>query len=94
MSLAAQHGESKAIELYATRWPEAGNLALNGHAGVVHCYDSIEEARSHKGTFGGKVYAVDGDAMEDDFIKIRRDNLEFDHPVCDEEIGEEYINEV
>jgi hypothetical protein len=93
-SLAAQHGESEAIELYTTRWPEAGELALNGHAGIIHLYDTIEEARSHKDAFGGKIYAVDGEAMEDDFIKIRRDTLEFDHPVCDEAIGAEYLEEI
>ncbi len=71
-SLAEQFGESEAIEMYTTRWPEAGQLALNGHASMIHLYDTIEEARSHKETYGGKIYAVDGEAMEDDFLKVER----------------------
>ena len=93
-SLAEQFGESEAIEMYTTRWPEAGQLALNGHASMIHLYDTIEEARSHKETYGGKIYAVDGEAMEDDFLKVERDTLEFDHPVCHESIGAEYLSEV
>lgn len=93
-SLVEQHGESDAIEMYASRWPEAGSLALNGHASMIHLYDTIEEARSHRDTFGGKIYAVDGDAMEDDYLKVERDTLEFDHPVCHESIGCEYLTEI
>jgi len=91
MSLAAQHGEMEAIALYEERWPEAGALALNGHAAVIHMYDDIEAARKHKDVYGGKIYAIDAEALEDDYIDVRRDGLEFDHPVCGEEIGEEYL---
>lgn len=89
-SLYKQHGDD-AYEMYATRWPEAGELAQY-HAHYVHCYSTLDEAREH--TNGGKIYAVDVEAMEDDFIEVEIDNLEFEHPMVRDEIPAEYISEV
>lgn len=91
-SLYALHGED-AYEMYADRWPEAGELAQY-HAHYIHCYDSLDEAREHVARHGGKVYEINVDAMADDMIVVERDNLEFDHPMVRNEIPAEYIREV
>ena len=86
-SLYALHGE-EAYEIYADRWPEAGELAQY-HVHYVHCYDSLEEARAHAAQLGGKIYEICTEHLE-----IERDNLEFDHPMVRNEIPAEYIREV
>lgn len=93
-SLVEQLGEEEAIEMFCQRWPEAADYALNCHAHMIHMYDTVEQARDHQKAYGGKIYAVDGDALADDFIEIDRDTMEFDHPVCRETIDAEYLSEV
>lgn len=90
LSLYRQHGED-AYEIYAARWPEAGELGQY-HAHYVHCYATLEEAQAHVND--GKIYAIDVAAMEDDFIKVEIDNLEFPHPIVRDEIPAEYISEI
>jgi len=92
LSLYAQHGDA-AYEMYADRWPEAGELAQY-HAHYIHCYDSLDDARAHAEQHGGKVYEIDEDALVEDMVEIERDNLEFDHPMIRDEISAEYIKEV
>jgi len=89
-SLYAQHGE-EAYELYAARWPEAGELGAV-HAHYVHCYASLKDARNH--AHEGKIYAIDAEAMADDYIEVETDNLEFPHPMVRDRIPAEYIKEI
>lgn len=86
-SLYSLHGDD-AYEMYADRWPEAGELAQY-HAHYVHCYDSLDEAREHAAQWGGKIYAIDTSEIE-----VERDNLEFDHPMVRNEIDVEYLQDV
>lgn len=92
LSLYAVHGE-EAYEMYAERWPQAGELAIY-HAHYIHCYDSLDEAREHAAQHGGKIYAIDSAALADDLVVIERDALEFDHPIVRDEIGAEYLQVV
>ena len=92
LSLYAMHGDD-AYSMYATRWPESGDLG-SYHAHYVHCYDSLTDAQEHAEQFGGKVYEINAEAMSDDMIQIERDALEFDHPIVRDEIPAEYIREV
>lgn len=89
LSLYRQHRE-EAYELYAERWPEAGELGQY-HAHYIHCYATLEEARAHT---SGKIYAIDVAAMEDDFMDVVIDTLEFAHPMVKDEIPAEYLREV
>lgn len=73
-SLHMQHGD-EAYEMYADRWPEAGELAVY-HAHYVHCYSSKIDAEKHAASFGGKVYTIDADDLD-----VEIDDLEFPHPV-------------
>jgi RNA:NAD 2'-phosphotransferase (TPT1/KptA family) len=92
LSLYALHGD-EAYEMYATRWPEAGELAQY-HAHYVHCHDSLDDAREHVEQHGGKIYEINAEAMAEDLIEVERDRLEFDHPMVRGEIPAEYIREV
>ena len=89
-SLHQQHGED-AYEIYAERWPEAGELGQY-HTRYVHCYETLEEAMNHP--VEGKIYAIDVEALNDDFIEVEIDRLEFPHPMVRDEIPAKYITEV
>lgn len=77
-----------AYELYAARWPEAGELAQY-HVHYVHCFDDLERAREHAAAFGGKIYAIDTADID-----VERDTLEFDHPVVRDIIDADCIRAV
>lgn len=86
-SLYVQRGD-EAYDLYATRWPEAGELAQY-HAHYIHCFDTLDQARDHAVAFGGKIYEID-----DEDLEVERDTLEFDHPMIKGEIDAECIKVV
>lgn len=79
-SLYKQYG-NEAYDIYAERWPEAGELA-QAHIDYIHLYDTLEEAQEHAENFSGEILVVefDPDNLE---IEVERDKLEFNHPmVC------------
>jgi len=79
-SLADMIGESEAIEVYASKWPEAGGLAID-HINVIHLHHEKEEAESFVADFGGEILEIDGEEIE-----VVIDTLEYPHPVCRHEI--------
>ena len=87
-SLYAIYGD-EAYDIYAEKWPEAGELA-QAHAHVVHLHASIDEAKGFAAEFGGEILEID--APEDYEIEI--DSLEYDHPVCRHEIEKNSIRRI
>ncbi len=85
-SLYDQYGD-EAYDIYAEKWPEAGELAQY-HAHVVHLYADRKQAEEHADTFGGDVLVIDD---QDDELEITIDTLEFGHPVCNHEIDACYV---
>lgn len=77
--------------MYASRWPESGNMG-EYHAMYVHLHSNLDEATKYASEFGGKVYVVDCERMAEDFIKIEMDSLEYNHPMVRDEIPAEYIS--
>lgn len=77
MSLLDQHNgdESAALEEFAARWPEAGELGVY-HISYIHLWDSLDQAEQFQSWFGGEILEINGDDLE-----IERDSLEFDHPI-------------
>jgi hypothetical protein len=90
LSLYAQYGDA-AREMFVERWEGSEDYA-DIHADFVHCYASLDEALSH--LHEGKIYEIDVAAMEDDYIEIERDVIEFDHPMVRDKIPAEYIKVV
>jgi len=87
-SLYSQHGDA-AYDMYAKRWPDAGDLAQY-HAHYVHLYDSLADAHMHASVHGGKIYRV----LPDDLLVVERDALEFDHPMVRNGIPVEWLEEI
>ena len=85
LSLYEQEGE-EAYDVYAERWPDAGELAQY-HVHQVHLYSSLEEAQNH--VHDGKIYEVDCSEIE-----VYIDDLEFPHPVVDGQIDAEYLTKI
>jgi len=90
-SSATQMGESEAIEAFCEKWDNADASLAVYHVNYIHCHDTIEQAREFAEEFGGNVFAIDADAMADDYIEIERDTLEYDHPIIRDEIPAEFI---
>jgi hypothetical protein len=61
-SLYSQYGDA-AYDLFAEKWPEAGNLNQE-HAHRVFFYDNLAEAQSHAKQFGGRIIGVDPSKVE------------------------------
>ena len=87
ISLHQQEGEA-AYQIYAERWPEAGELAQY-HVHYVHLYETLDEAKEHQANYGGEILRIDGEPEE---IGIESDDLEFPHPVVKHRIFREYIS--
>ena len=87
ISLYQQEGE-EAYQIYAERWPEAGELAQY-HVHYVHLYATLDEAKEHQGKYGGEILVITGEPEE---IGIESDDLEFPHPVVKHRIFREYIS--
>lgn len=81
-----KHGDD-AYEIYAERWPEAGELGTY-HAHYIHCYETLEEAQDHVDEYGGTVLVIDTTDMD-----VVIDNLEFPHPMVQERIPAAAITE-
>lgn len=81
--------EGAALDAYADRWPEAGELAQY-HVHWVHLYDTFEQAQDHVDEFGGQILRIE----PDEFLTIERDPLEFDHPVYRGVIPAAYISRI
>lgn len=86
-SLYKQHGED-AYEIFATRWPEAGDLAQY-HVNVIHLHANLSDAEDFCGEFGGEILVISDPNGE---IDVKNDTLEYAHPVVYGEIVAEYIN--
>ncbi len=56
-SLYRRHG-NKAYDMFAQKWPEAGNLG-EYHAHRNFFYDNMKEAEEHADVFGGRVMKID-----------------------------------
>lgn len=93
LSLYTQHGD-EAYEIFDKRWPDGDNALAQYHVHCVHCWSNLADAQKHLRDFGGKLYAVNAQAMVDDGWQITIDNLEFAHPVVRDEIPEEYLAEI
>ncbi len=87
LSLYQLEGED-AYEMYAERWPEAGELAQY-HVHYIHLYETIEEAKAHQEEHGGEILKIEGDPEE---LGIEIDKLEFAHPIVRDRIPKEYIS--
>ena len=82
-----------AYDEYLARWPESGNLGTY-HAHYVHLYDTLDAARDHQVEHGGRIVAIDADALAEAWIEIQRDRLEFDHPYVEDAIPAEFCRVV
>jgi len=87
-SLYKQHGK-EAYDIFATRWPEAGELAVY-HVNVIHLHATIEDAQEMQSSFGGEILVIndpDGDELD-----VKNDTLEYSHPVVMGSIDADYVS--
>lgn len=85
LSMAAQIGEVDALAEWSERWPDAGDIAQY-HIHQVHCHATLDEARDYAAAFGGVIFAVD-----DEYLNVRIDTLEYPHPVVNGRIPADCI---
>lgn len=78
--------EELACKEYLKRWPDSGNL-WEYHAGYIHCFASLEEARAYLRSVGvaqNSIYEIDATQFDERELFIDRLEPGCDHPVLDD----------
>lgn len=78
--------EELACREYLKRWPDSGNL-WEHHAGYIHCFATIEEARAYLrsiGFEGHSIYEIDATQFDERELFIDRSEEQYSHPVLDD----------
>lgn len=85
-SLYRQH-KDEAYEMYADKWPEAGELAQY-HTHYIHLHSTLDDAQEYADEYGGEILVIE--ALDDE-LDVETDTLEYNHPVIRDVIPAEYI---
>jgi hypothetical protein len=85
------HNECQAIEIFCSHWPDTDASFASYHIMAIHLHDNINDADDYYDSFcnNGNILKID---IPDDIINVKRDNIEYDHPIVwHDDILKDYI---